>query len=116
EVEKRCDEFAAAVQCCSPDDLSLELHEGLAEQPRLTLPKTNELRQVTVSAWILQRGLAATPGINRPADLLHHERFPQPHFGHVHRAVADEVLEEGLAPPATIDVSAELGIERHRSF
>src|SRR5262245_20150829 len=37
EVEKSGDEFLATLERCALDDLRLKLHEGFAEQPRLTL-------------------------------------------------------------------------------
>src|SRR5439155_11640379 len=49
---------------------------------------------------------------DRPADLLHDERLPRPDLGRVRRAVVDEVLDEGEAANASVDVCAELGIER----
>ena len=54
-----------------------------------------------------------TIGTDRPADLFHDERLPQPDLGRVLRAVVDEVLDEGQASDACVDVCAELWIERN---
>src|SRR4029450_6218244 len=55
------------------------------------------------------------PGTDAPADLLHHKCLPRSDLGRVPRAVVDEVFDEGQASAASIDVSAELGIERDGS-
>ena len=103
EVEKGGDEFPAVVQRGRPDELRLKLHEGFTEQPRLTLQKADERRQVAI--------------LDRPADLLHDETpstARPPSRARV--SVVDEVLDEGEAPDASIDVCAELGIERDGPF
>ena len=51
--------------------------------------------------------------IDRPADLLHDERPPEPNLICLPRAVVDEVLDEGRATHDSIDVCADLGIERN---
>src|SRR4029453_13681078 len=51
QVEESCDEFAQTMQRCPPDDLGLEPHELLTEQPRFRVQKANERRQVAVAAW-----------------------------------------------------------------
>ena len=51
EVEKGGDEFPAVFQRGRPDDVRLKLHEGFTEQPRLTLEKANERRQVAIPWW-----------------------------------------------------------------
>ena len=48
EVEKGGDEFPAIVQRRRLDELILKRHEGVTEQPRLTLQLADERRQVAL--------------------------------------------------------------------
>ena len=116
QVEKLGDEFPAVVQRRRPDEVRLKLHEGFTEQPRLTLEKANERRQVVIPDWWRHRSRVTTPGRDRPADLLHDETLPQADRRRVPGSVLDEVADEGVAPDTSIDVCAELGIERDATF
>ena len=105
EVEKSDDEFFAIVQRGFPDERHLKLHEGFTEQPRLTLQPADERRQVAL--------------VDRPLDLPHDKRLPRSDRSgvrEVHRSLFDEGLDEGEAAQASIDVCAEVGIERDGSF
>ena len=112
QVEQDGDEFPAVVQRGRPDEVRLKLHEGVTEQPRLTLEQANERRQVAVPDWWRHRGRVTAPGRDRPADLLHDETLPQADRRRVPGPVFDEVADEGVAPDTSIDVCAEPGIER----
>ena len=103
EVEKGDDEFPAIVQRCRPDELSLKLHAGFTEQPRLTLQPADERRQVAI--------------VDRALDLLHDKRLPRSDaLSRARGRCFDEVLDEGEAAHAFIDVFAEFGIERDGSL
>src|ERR1700752_118860 len=65
QIEQGGNKLSATVQRCTFDHLRLKLLEVLTEQPRFPLQEFNEREQIAVSVWIFQRGLAATPGIDR---------------------------------------------------
>jgi hypothetical protein len=102
EVEKGDDELPTIVQRCRPDEIVLKPHAGFTEQPRLTLQPADERRQIAI--------------VDRALDLLHDKRLPRSDGCRVRRSLVDEVLDEGEAAQASIDLFAELGIERDGSF
>ena len=86
EVEKGDDEFPAIVQRGLPDELSLKLHAGFTEQPRLTLQPADERRQIAI--------------VDRALDLLPEKHLPRSGrcgVREVLRSLFDEVLDEGEA-------------------
>ena len=103
EVEKGADEFPAIVlKTCGFDELGLKRHVGVAQQPRLTLQTADERRQIAV--------------VDRAPDLLHDEHLPQSERCDLRKVRFLESLDERDAVGASVDVFAELGIERDRSF
>jgi len=54
--------------------------------------------------------------VDRAHDLLHDKRLPQSDGCRVRGSRFDEVLDEGEAAQASIDVFAEFGIERDGSL
>src|SRR5262245_61886476 len=101
EVEESDDERRAIVQRCGPDQPNLKRHVRHTKQPRLTLEPANERIKVAVQ--------------DRAADLLHDKRFPRSGRRRVPRSLLDEVLDEGEAAHASINVPTQFGIERDGS-
>jgi hypothetical protein len=79
------------------------------------LEEANKRVQVALPAWCGYRLLGTIPRRNRAADLLHDESPPQAHGGRMRGPVVDEIRDEAVAPQASDDLRAELGIERDRS-
>jgi hypothetical protein len=100
ELKKGGDDFPPTVQRCPPDEPNLKVHAGPTKQPWLTLQSANKRRQFTV--------------LGRAPDLLHDKRLPRSERCLVH-TLFDEVLDEGEAAQAFIDVFAEFYIERGQS-
>jgi hypothetical protein len=110
KVEKRDDEFfQTVVQRNDANQFILKPYAGVTKQPRLTLESLDERRQVAL--------------VKRAPDLLHAKHLPQSNRCRVTDNLPDEfwwrfdeVLDEGTASHASIDVFTELGIERTGSF
>src|SRR5262249_29750732 len=83
-------------------EIDLKPHEGLTQQPRLTLQVADERVQVVIQ--------------DRAFDVLHDKRLPRSDLCRVRGSLLDEVLDEGRASHASIDACAEFGIERDTSI
>ena len=103
EVEQGGDDFPAIVQRGRPDEPILKLHAVVTEQPRLTLQPADERRHIAI-VGTARLTCSMTNAFHGPARCR------------VRSASFDEVLDEGAAAHASIDVSAELGIERDGSL
>src|SRR5215469_11002630 len=100
QVEQRRDEFPAIAQRSPLDETHLKPHAGFTKQPPLALQPADESRQVAV--------------VDRAHDLLHEKRLPRSGrcgVREVQRSLGDEIVEEGEAAHASVDVFAEFGIE-----
>jgi len=83
------------------DETHLKPHASFTKQPPLTLQPADKRRQVAV--------------VDRAHDLLHEKRLPRSGrcgVREVQRSLSDEIVEEGQAAHASVDVFAEFGIER----
>ena len=105
EIEKSDDECFAIAQRGPLDEPDLKVHSGFTEQPRLALQPADERRQVAL--------------VDRAHDLLHEKRLPRSGgcgANEGQRSLFDQILDEGEAARAAVDVLSEFGIERDGSL
>ena len=90
---------------CGLDEVGLKRHVGVAQQPRLTPQLADERRQVAL--------------MKRALDLPHDKHLPQSErrdLRKVGSVGSIEAPDERQAVRVSVDVLAELGIERDGSF